>query len=282
MSVQVSPNLPANVVEIGNEISQAKINEINSGTLALQSWVNSGYVSYSYLNSQSYATQSFVSSAISGLATTSWVQQSFVPNPGEGQPGVVYDAPYDGNEYVRKNNAWAIATSGSGGITDAPSDGTTYGRNNGAWVSVGSGGGISDAPVDDQTYVRVNGTWSLLSSYLSYQSYATQSWVASQGYLQQKTIQSVSSGYTIQAGDQNKVLLFTTTMGYDTINLPPDSIYAFPDGTEITVCQYQNIAGNQIAGYYAGQPTINGTSSVLLTQTVHKLVKIGYDQWLFA
>ena len=44
MSVRISPNLPATVVEIGNEITQAKLNEINSGTLALQTWVNSGYV----------------------------------------------------------------------------------------------------------------------------------------------------------------------------------------------------------------------------------------------
>jgi len=41
MSVRISPNLPANVVEIGNEITQAKIDEINAGTLATQTWVNS-------------------------------------------------------------------------------------------------------------------------------------------------------------------------------------------------------------------------------------------------
>jgi hypothetical protein len=45
MSVHISPNLPANVVEIGNEISQAKIDEINSGTLANQIWVNSHFLS---------------------------------------------------------------------------------------------------------------------------------------------------------------------------------------------------------------------------------------------
>jgi len=44
MSVRISPNLPANVVEIGNEITQAKINEINAGTLALQTWVSGGYL----------------------------------------------------------------------------------------------------------------------------------------------------------------------------------------------------------------------------------------------
>ena len=41
MAFLISPNLPANVLEIGNEITQAKIDEINAGTLATQTWVNS-------------------------------------------------------------------------------------------------------------------------------------------------------------------------------------------------------------------------------------------------
>jgi len=44
MSIQISPNLPANVVEIGNEITQAKVDEINAGTLALQTWVSDDYL----------------------------------------------------------------------------------------------------------------------------------------------------------------------------------------------------------------------------------------------
>jgi len=47
MSVNISPNLPANVVEIGNEITQAKIDEINAGTLALQTWVSASYLTTS-------------------------------------------------------------------------------------------------------------------------------------------------------------------------------------------------------------------------------------------
>ena len=91
MSVRLSPNLPANVVEIGNEISQAKINEINAGTLATQSWVGTqGYLTSSSL--VGYATQSYVTSQ-----------------------GYLTDAPNNGSEYVRKNGAWAVATGGGGG-----------------------------------------------------------------------------------------------------------------------------------------------------------------------
>ena len=60
------------------------------------------------------------------------------------------DAPNDGQEYVRKLRAWAVATppaSGSSGIADAPNDGQSYVRNAQAWAvlthpesSGGSGG----------------------------------------------------------------------------------------------------------------------------------------------
>lgn len=74
MSVRISPNLPANVVEIGDEISQAKIDEINAGTLATQTWVSG-----------------------QGYSTTSGIT----------------DAPNDGTQYARQNLGWfAISSSG--------------------------------------------------------------------------------------------------------------------------------------------------------------------------
>ena len=58
MSVRISPNLPATVVEIGNEITQAKIDEINSGTLATQTWVSgNGYISDAAYDGQIWARQ---------------------------------------------------------------------------------------------------------------------------------------------------------------------------------------------------------------------------------
>ena len=40
----------------------------------------------------------------------------------------VPDAPTDGQTYGRKSAAWAVVTSGGGGIGDAPNDSTSYAR----------------------------------------------------------------------------------------------------------------------------------------------------------
>lgn len=50
--------------------------------------------------------------------------------------GGIPDAPSDGEEYVRKDGNWAVASGGGGGIADAPSDGKLYGREDGTWVEV--------------------------------------------------------------------------------------------------------------------------------------------------
>ena len=67
------------------------------------------------------------------------------------------DAPSNGNEYVRKNAAWAIATGGGGGISDAPNDGFSYVRNSAAWLQFT---GVTDAPNDGSSYVRNMSGWS--------------------------------------------------------------------------------------------------------------------------
>ena len=51
----------------------------------------------------------------------------------DGRTPIIADAPNDGSEYVRKNLAWALASSG---MIDAPADGTAYGRLNSAWAGV--------------------------------------------------------------------------------------------------------------------------------------------------
>lgn len=235
-------------------------------------------------------------SGMSSYLTTANAINIYAPKLNGSEYPVVYDVPMDGVEYVRKNQSWVTATGGGGGLTistlsnaatstlnaTAPTTGQalTFNGTELIWATVG-GGGISDAPVDGVLYGRLDGAWSSIPTYLSTQGYATQSWVTSQNYAIAKTVQSVGTGYLVQVGDQNKILLFTTTMGGDTINLPADSTYAFPDGTEITVCQYSGISGNGIAGQYAGQPTINGAWNVSVTQTVSKLVKIATNTWLY-
>ncbi len=56
------------------------------------------------------------------------------------------DAPSNGSEYVRKDGAWAIAS--SGGLGDAPSNGNEYVRKDGAWVVNTGGGGGAGALTD--------------------------------------------------------------------------------------------------------------------------------------
>lgn len=267
-----------------------KANPTFTGTVTIPAGANiSGYLT----NSSAAANYQTIS-GMSSYLTTANAQNAYASkfDPATGSYGAVYDVPMDGVEYVRKNQSWVTATGGGGGLTistlsnaatstlnaTAPTTGQalTFDGTQLIWATVGGGGGgISDAPSDGVTYGRLDGAWTSLSSY------ATQTWVSNQNYLTAKTIQAVSGTYTVQAGDQNKIILFTTTMGGDTIYLPADSTYAFPNGTEITVCQYSGVSGNGIAGQYYGQPTINGSASVSVTQTVSKLVKVGTDVWLY-
>jgi hypothetical protein len=151
------------------------------------------------------------SSALTGYATESWVTSL----------GYLTDAPSDGNEYVRKNAAWAIATGGGGGavwggitgtvtdqtdlvtyvtglgyqtasdvstyvtgqgyLTDAPSDSQQYVRYNGGW-SVNAGFTFGDSPTDGNYYVRMGATgWAQIGN--GTDTIATQIWVGSQNYI---------------------------------------------------------------------------------------------------
>jgi hypothetical protein len=166
-----------------------------------------GYATESWVTSQGYLT----SSSLTGYATESWVTSL----------GYLTDAPSDGNEYVRKNAAWAIATGGGGGavwggitgvvtdqtdlvtyvtglgyqtasdvstyvtgqgyLTDAPSDSQQYVRYNGGW-SVNAGFTFGDSPTDGNYYVRMGATgWAQIGN--STDTIATQVWVGSQSYL---------------------------------------------------------------------------------------------------
>ena len=265
MSLFISPNLPANVVEIGNEITQTKINEINAGTLATQTWVTTGFAPKAsptftgtvtipagasisgYLTTSSASSTYQTISGMTSYLTTSTASSTYQTI--SGMSSYLTDAPSDGSEYVRKNAAWAVATGGGGGgISDAPSDGVTYARKDAAWESLAG--------------------------------YATQTWVNNQNFLAAKTVQSCPT--TLGAGDQNKINHFVPAMGGSTITIPADSTYAFPNGTEIVIVSDYSAGGTSIiAGQYAGQPTINGLYSVNMSANVSKLVKIATDVWFY-
>ena len=183
---------------------------------------------------------------------------------------------------------WAAA-GGGGGLTistlsnaatstlnaTAPTTGQslTYNGTDLIWATVGGGGGISDAPADGVIYARKDSAWYSISGY------ATETWV-NQNFLPRKTVQSCPT--TFGAGDQNKINHFVPAMGGSTITIPADSTYAFPNGTEIVIVSDYSAGGtSQISGQYAGQPTINGLSSVTMSANVSKLVKIATDVWFY-
>lgn len=151
MAFTISPNLPANVVEIGNELSQARLDAINNGVSPTS---GNPFTTVSYISGLGYLTTATASAtyapkasptftgvvtipagaSISGYLTTSSASATYQTIAG--MSSYLTDAPSNGSEYVRKNGAWSVATGGGGGgITDAPSDGSMYARLNAGWTS---------------------------------------------------------------------------------------------------------------------------------------------------
>ncbi len=73
--------------------------------------------------------------------------------------GNVYEAPVDGEQYVRINGAWAILTPK---VDEAPADGLSYVRKDKQWIELTAE--VEEAPVDGQQYVRKDGDWSVLTA----------------------------------------------------------------------------------------------------------------------
>jgi len=255
--------------------------------------IPSGAIISGYLTTANASSTYQTISGMSSYATTSWAQNSFASkfDPATGNYGAVYDVPMDGVEYVRKNQSWVTATGGGGGggltistlsnaatstlNSTAPTTGQalTFDGTDLIWATVGGGGGISDAPTDGVVYARKDAAWYSLADY------ATQTWV-NQNFLPIKTVQSGPG--TFNTGDQNKINYYVMPMGGSTILVPADSTYAFPNGTEIVIVADYSAGGTSyISGQYAGQPLINGVSTVTMTANVSKLVKVATDTWFY-
>jgi len=52
--------------------------------------------------------------------------------------GKIGEAPNDGQQYARKNLAWAVVAAGTSGVPEAPNDAKTYGRKSLGWVDISS------------------------------------------------------------------------------------------------------------------------------------------------
>jgi hypothetical protein len=312
MSVFLSPNLPANVVEIGNEITQAKINEINAGTLALQTWVTAGFAPKAsptftgvvtipagasisgYLTTSSASSTYQTISGMSSYATTSYVTSQ----------GYLTDAPSDGSEYVRKNAAWAISTGGGGGgISDAPSDGNLYARQNAAWAvvtiptlsvtnidltgnfngySMGSGNYTFKFDSTANTLRMQDGSGSGITISPTGITFPNSSVLSSSPA---KSVYLITGSFTLALSDANNIIYADSSAGGGmsyTISIPEDSTTDFPIGTVITfVANAGSGATADFASAGAGSPTIYGTTSYG-GGSVHQafLTKVAANTWI--
>lgn len=273
MSVFLSPNLPANVVEIGNEISQAKINEINAGTLATQTWVTSGFAPKASPTFTGTVTIP-AGASISGYATQSYVTSQ----------GYLTDAPSDGNEYVRKNAAWAIATGGGGGgISDAPSDGNLYARQNAGWTSFT----IPVVPPASVTNIDLTGNfngYSMGSGHYTFKFDSTANTLRmtdGNGKGTTLGIRGLSNDVTDISTSTTLDFTFTSTLNvpfsFYTITIPNDSTTDFPLGTKFFIA---SVAGSTIDGSMTAI-TLNGSfgGTFTLPLGVSILIKVAPNTW---
>ena len=293
MSVFLSPNLPANVVEIGNEITQAKINEINAGTLALQTWVTTGFAPKAsptftgvvtipagasisgYLTT---ATASSTYQTLSGM--TSYLTTATASSTYQPLGSYLTDAPSDGSEYVRKNAAWSVATGGGGGLTistlsnaatstlnaTAPTTGQslTFDGTDLKWATVGGGGG-------GVAWGGITGTVTNQTDLVNY--------ISGLGYL--TTVPNptanvrISGTYTLLSTDWNNCIVFT---GQGNLNVPQNYVLATPIGTQIYVCNMN--AMTSITGLTDSTETtvIYGTTSSI-SVGLHILIKTDTNEW---
>jgi hypothetical protein len=294
MSITLSQGLPANVVEIGNEVTQAKIDEINSGTLALQTWVSLGFAPKAsptftgvvtipagasisgYLTT---ATASSTYQTLSGM--TSYLTTSAASSTYQPIGSYLTDAPSDGSEYVRKNAAWAVVTGGGGGISDAPSNGNLYARQNAAWTSfsvtpsvtnidltgnfngysMGSGNYTFKFDSSANTLRMQDGAGSGITISPTGITFPNSSVLSS---APAKSVNTLSGSYTLAATDTNNIVYVPTGAGGGftlTISFPDDGTYNFPIGTVIMLCVDNTVSGTNISFSTTsmGSPTVVGS-----------------------
>jgi len=305
MSINLSQGLPANVVEIGNEVTQAKIDEINAGTLALQTWVSLGFAPKASPTFTGTVTIP-AGASINGYLTTSSASTTYAPKASPTFTGVVtipagasisgylttasasstyqpigsylVDAPSDGSEYVRKNAAWAVVT-GGGGIADAPSNGNLYARQNAAWTSFSATPSVTNIDLTG----NFNG-YSMGSGYYSFKYDSTANTMRMENgsgggtsvgaYGIQENVTTVSSSMTLGATDGRILHVLTS---FYTISIPSDSTYSFPIGTRFFICS----PANSTVTAFMSSASLNGVAggNHTLLDGVSTLIKVAADTW---
>lgn len=197
LSASVGTQIPTNVIEVGNEISQVAVDAIAASA------------------SPSNVNPMMTASAVSAL-------------------GYIGDAPSDGSEYVRKNAAWSVATGGGGATAASQLTNATYTTNPTAAPT--TAGDVLQFNGTDLVWAAGGGggaAWGSITGTLSSQ---TDLQTALEGKLSAKTVTTVSSGpYTIPLSASNNILyLITGGMGFQ-VTIDDDGTTPYVNGTEITI-----------------------------------------------
>ena len=285
LSASVGVQIPTNVIEVGNEISQVAVDAIaaSSSPSNVNPLMTSSAVSATYAPKASPTFTGVVTipagASIDGYLTTSSASSTYQPIG-----SYLTDAPSNGSEYVRKNAAWAVATGGGGGgltistlsnaatstlNATAPTTGQslTFDGTDLKWATVGGGGG-------GVAWGGITGTVTNQTDLVNY--------ISGLGYLTTvpNPTANVRSGgsYTLLSTDWNNCIVFTAG---GTLNIPQNYVLATPIGTRIYVCNMNS--STNIVGLTDSTETtvIYGTTSGI-SVGLHILIKSDTNEWFIS
>ena len=285
LSASVGVQIPTNVIEVGNEISQVAVDAIaaSSSPSNVNPLMTSSAVSATYAPKASPTFTGVVTipagASIDGYLTTSSASSTYQPIG-----SYLVDAPSNGSEYVRKNAAWAVATGGGGGgltistLSNAatstlnaavPTTGQslTFDGTDLKWATVGGGGG-------GVAWGAITGTVTSQTDLVNY--------ISGLGYLTTvpNPTANVRSGgtYTLLSSDWNNCIVSTAG---GTLNIPQNYVLATPIGTQIYVCNMNS--STNIVGLTDSTETtvIYGTTSGI-SVGLHILIKSDTNEWFIS
>lgn len=295
--VTVADSLKANIASptfTGVPAAPTAPTSTNSTQVATTAFVkNQNYATVTFTQSQYYQSTNpagyITSSALAGYATESYVTSQ----------GYLTDAPNDGNEYVRKNAAWAVATGGGGGggggsvswggisgtVTNqtdlvtyisglgyqTANDVSVYATSNFYPLGTNPGGYLVDAPSDGNQYARQNGGWYQVSGggggsttwgSISGTVTAQSDLVAYVDGAIAPTVNDVSTTipYTLALTDANNTVMVENINYSNVIIVPDDASVNFPVGTVINVALFNCQYVSFLSSNYGSAPLVNSSN----------------------
>lgn len=311
LSASVGVQIPTNVIEVGNEISQVAVDAIAASS--------------SPSNVNPLMTSSAVSATYAPKASPTFTGVVTIP-AGASISGYLTDAPSNGSEYVRKNAAWSVATGGGGATAASQLTNATYATNptaapttagdvlsfNGTalvWSAGGGGGGLTISTLSNAATSTLNATapttgqsltfdgtdlkwatvggggggvaWGGITGTVTNQTDLV-NYISGLGYLTTvpNPTANVRAGgtHTLLSSDWNNCIVFT---GGGSLEIPQNYILATPIGTRIYVCNMNS--STNIVGLTDSTETtvIYGTTSGI-SVGLHILIKSDTNEWFIS